>query len=179
MLDSFFNKSVASLIIILILPILLIVIFFNFFINGLPITYVATRVGKNQKQFKIFKFRTMGNDSKKVNNKYSLFLRRTNLDELLQFFNILKGDMSIVGPRPHDLNEDMHFNENIPDYYKRYFVKPGITGWAAVNGNRGGNDLKIISERVDYDIEYIKKKSILFDIKIIFKTIKLIFIPNH
>ena len=179
MIDSIFNKTLAFFIILIILPVLIMIAFFSIIINGFPITYTAQRVGLNENKFNIYKFRTMGLHSKSVNNKYSFFLRKTNLDELLQFFNILKGDMSIVGPRPHDLDEDIYFKKNINDYYKRYKVKPGITGWAAVNGNRGGNDLKVISERVEYDLEYIEKKSILFDIKIILKTIKLIFFPNH
>ncbi len=161
------------------MPVLILIAFLSFIINGLPITYTAQRVGLNEMKFIIYKFRTMGVHTKSVDNKYSLFLRKTNLDELLQFFNILKGDMSIVGPRPHDLDEDIYFKKNIDDYYKRYKVKPGVTGWAAVNGNRGGNNLKVISERVKYDLDYIEKKSILFDIKIILKTIKLIFFPNH
>lgn len=173
------NKLIAFIILLIISPLLIIIAILNLFINGYPITFSAKRIGKDGKEFMIYKFRTMPIDKDVANNNYSIFLRKTNLDELLQFFNVIKGDMNIVGPRPHDILEDVYFNENILDYKLRYKVKPGVTGLAAVNGNRGGTDLKLIIERTKYDLEYIKKKSILFDLKIILKTIVLIFYPNH
>jgi len=146
---------------------------------GFPIFYIAERVGKNNKVFKIFKFRTMEHNSNNPKNSIMNFLRKTNLDELPQFFNVVIGDMSVVGPRPHDLEEDKFFAENIPNYKKRRIVKPGVTGLSAIMGNRGGNDLEKIKERTIFDLEYIRKKSFSFDLYIIAKTILTIFRPNH
>ncbi|MDC1000791.1 sugar transferase, partial [Candidatus Marinimicrobia bacterium] len=101
------------------------------------------------------------------------------LDELLQFFNVIKGDMSIIGPRPHDELEDIYFEKNIKQYHLRKVVKPGITGLSAIKGNRGGTDLNNIKERVKYDLEYIKNRSFTLDCIIFFKTIILFFKPNH
>ena len=178
-MSTLYNQFLAFIILSIIFPILIIVAFLNFFINGYPIIFSSKRIGKDGKEFTIYKFRTMPIDKDVVDNKFSLFLRKTNLDELLQFFNVIKGDMNIVGPRPHDTLEDIYFNENIPDYKLRYEVKPGVTGLAAVKGNRGGNDLKLIIERTKYDLKYIKEKSILLDLKIILQTITLIIYPNH
>jgi len=146
---------------------------------GFPILYKAKRVGKNNKTFTIYKFRTMKKNDNVPKNHVMSFLRKTNLDEFPQFFNVIEGSMSIVGPRPHDIEEDIYFQKSLPNYYLRKSVKPGVTGLSAIRGNRGGNDLKIISERVSHDLEYIEKKNLLFDMKIIFSTIILIFRPKH
>ena len=152
------------------------IVFFNI---GFPILYKAKRVGKNNKPFSIYKFRTMHQNSNIASNKWMKFLRRTNLDEFPQFFNVFLGDMSVVGPRPHDYEEDIYFEKNIDNYKKRRLVKPGITGLSAIKGNRGGTDIEKIKERVIFDLEYIEKQSFYYDIIIILKTIKTIFIPNH
>ena len=106
------------------------------------------------------------------------FLRRSSLDELPQFFNVLFGDMSIVGPRPHAVahtHKGLQFEEIIEGYAARHRVKPGITGWAQVNGWRGPTDtIDKLKKRVEYDLYYIENWSILFDIWIIIKTIVLI-----
>ena len=100
------------------------------------------------------------------------FLRRTNLDELPQFINVLKGNMSIVGPRPHMLQEDHEIRKKVPKYRIRQFIKPGITGLAAVYGYRGGTkDLKLMKKRVEHDIYYIENWTLLLDFKIIWMTI--------
>ena len=84
-------------------------------------------------------------------------LRRSNLDELPQFLNVMKGDMSVVGPRPHMLQEDLQVRKKVPKYRIRQFIKPGITGWAAVNGLRGGTeDLDLMKMRTEYDIWYVE-----------------------
>ena len=121
----------------------------------------------------------MNNNSDIPKNKIMNFLRKTNLDEFPQFFNVLIGDMSIVGPRPHDLEEDKFFDKNIPNYHLRRKVKPGVTGLSAVRGNRGGTDLNKIKQRTNYDLEYIEKQSLFFDLVIILKTIQIIVKPNH
>ena len=106
-------------------------------------------------------------------NKYSLgnFLRITSLDELPQFWNVLKGDMSIIGPRPHMLIHDEEYMSKISEYPLRYTVRPGITGWAQINGLRGERDIERVKMRVNYDLWYIQHWSMRLDIKIMFRTI--------
>lgn len=146
------------------------------------------RVGRDNNIFSIYKFRTMYHDSENVilaeegkASKTSVedtripwfgkLLRRTNLDEYPQFINILLGSMSVVGPRPHMKGEDEELAQVIPKYRVRRFVKPGITGWSAVNGYRGGtDDMKLMKKRTDYDIYYLEHWSFWFDIKIVFTT---------
>jgi lipopolysaccharide/colanic/teichoic acid biosynthesis glycosyltransferase len=99
-------------------------------------------------------------------------LRKTNVDELPQVFNVLIGQMSIVGPRPHPLKLDEQYHQMVEKYLVRHFAKPGITGWAQVNGCRGETkELKDMQRRVDYDIWYIENWSFLLDLKIIWRTI--------
>jgi putative colanic acid biosynthesis UDP-glucose lipid carrier transferase len=100
------------------------------------------------------------------------FLRATSLDELPQFYNVLQGRMSIVGPRPHALAHDGYYEKQIEAYMLRHRIKPGITGWAQVNGYRGETDrLEKMSDRVKYDLYYINNWSLWFDFMIIFRTI--------
>lgn len=137
------------------------------------------RTGKGGKIFTCYKFRTMDAKNRSdefidpQSNKYSLgnFLRTTSLDELPQFWNVLKGDMSIIGPRPHMLVHDEEYMSKIEEYPLRYAVKPGITGWAQVNGLRGERDIKRVKMRVDYDLWYIQNWSILLDLKIMLRTV--------
>jgi putative colanic acid biosynthesis UDP-glucose lipid carrier transferase len=103
--------------------------------------------------------------------KVGAFLRRTSLDELPQFFNVLQGHMSIVGPRPHAIAHNEQYKQLIPGYMSRHAVKPGITGWAQVNGWRGETDtLYKMQKRVEYDLDYIQRWTLWLDIKIIFAT---------
>jgi putative colanic acid biosynthesis UDP-glucose lipid carrier transferase len=104
--------------------------------------------------------------------RFGAFLRRTSLDELPQFFNVLMGDMSIVGPRPHAVEHDKFYRQKIDAYMLRHHVKPGITGWAQVNGWRGetGEILKM-EMRIKHDLYYINNWSLWFDLRIIFMTI--------
>lgn len=145
-----------------------------------PIIFKQKRVGTNNKEFTIYKFRTMRVQSKKITDrawttsndpritKFGSFLRRTNLDELPQFWNVLKGNMSVVGPRP-ELNHFVEqFKEEITNYKVRHLIKPGITGWAQINGYRGDTS---IPARIKHDIYYLQNWSIGFDIKIIFLTV--------
>ncbi|MFM4126038.1 sugar transferase, partial [Klebsiella quasipneumoniae] len=100
------------------------------------------------------------------------FLRRTSLDELPQFFNVLLGGMSIVGPRPHAVAHNEQYRILIDGYMLRHKVKPGITGWAQINGWRGETDtLEKMQKRVEYDLEYIREWSVWLDLKIIFLTV--------
>ena len=103
------------------------------------------------------------------------FIRKTSIDEFPQFWNVLKGDMSIVGPRPHMLLHTSEYEKLIPQYVQRLAVRPGITGWAQVNGLRGETEnIDKMRKRVEYDIWYIRNWSIGLDLKIIFRTIKVV-----
>jgi len=147
--------------------------------NG-PIFYRQIRVSYNNKPFYILKFRSMPVDIEKKTGavwakegenratKFGSFLRKTSLDEIPQFFNVLKGDMSIVGPRPERPKFVRVFKEQVPDYMKKHMVRAGITGWAQVHGWRGNTD---IHKRIEYDLYYINNWSLWFDIRIIFMTL--------
>jgi Undecaprenyl-phosphate glucose phosphotransferase len=148
-----------------------------------PVFFRQRRHGFNQGEFRIFKFRTMStlDDGKVIRQatrndtritRIGAFLRRTNLDELPQLINVLAGDMSLVGPRPHALAHNSEFEQKIRLYAKRHNVKPGITGWSQVNGYRGETDtLDKMQKRVEYDVFYIDNWSILLDISILYLTI--------
>lgn len=152
--------------------------------QGGPILFSQKRNGLNGKEFNCLKFRTMRHD--KFNNikpterndprvtKLGRILRKTSLDELPQFINVLKGDMSIVGPRPHMVSENESYSDIIKRYSLRHYVKPGITGLAQVKGYRGAVDTeKDMEMRIRTDIYYVRNWSFLLDLLIIYKTIKL------
>ncbi|MBQ8247884.1 MAG: undecaprenyl-phosphate glucose phosphotransferase [Lachnospiraceae bacterium] len=148
--------------------------------GGGPVIFKQERVGLHNKTFKMYKFRTMEvqkpqEESKAwtVKNdprvtKFGRFLRKTSLDEVPQFFNILKGDMSLVGPRPERPVFVDKFKEEIPRYMIKHQVRPGLTGWAQVNGYRGDTSIR---KRIDCDIYYIENWTFGFDIKILFMTV--------
>ncbi len=152
-----------------------------------PIFFKQDRYGFNNQLIKVYKFRTMYSDQTDANAEklatrddsrittLGRFLRRSSLDELPQFINVLKGDMSIVGPRPHALKASAAgrlYDEVVDNYAKRHRVKPGITGWAQVRGWRGETDTEEkIMKRVEYDLDYIEHWSLSFDLKIILQTI--------
>ena len=144
-----------------------------------PIIFKQERVGVHGRSFYMYKFRSMGQqkdseekkawtvkDDPRV-TKVGKILRKTSIDELPQLFNILKGDMSLVGPRPERPHFVEKFTEEIPRYNVKHQVRPGLTGWAQVNGYRGDTSIK---KRIDYDLYYIENWSVFFDIKIIFLT---------
>ncbi|HEX5150776.1 MAG TPA: undecaprenyl-phosphate glucose phosphotransferase [Parafilimonas sp.] len=150
-----------------------------------PVFYLQDRWGKKNKQIKCYKFRTMYvRDAEESNaafkqaskndpriTRVGAFLRRNNIDEFPQFINVFFGEMSVVGPRPHPIPLNLQSKEVIDNYLVRHLVKPGITGWAQVNGFRGETpDPALMRARVKYDIWYIENWSLLLDIKIIFLT---------
>ena len=174
MLKFLFDKIVSFLILLLILPILISICLITILVDGFPIIYSAERVGFKGKIFKIYKFRSMKNDSDEILGKWGRFIRKTNLDELLQFFNVLKGDMSIIGPRPHDKLEDVYFSQNIDKYDLRKSIKPGITGLWQVSGR---NNLSY-QKRVFLDSLYSENLNFLLDLRIIIRTLGVIVFPN-
>lgn len=155
-----------------------------------PIFFVQDRTGKYGRTFRCLKFRTMRTNGEcnirqctKHDPRvfpFGRFLRRTNLDELPQFFNVLMGDMSIVGPRPHMLYHTDYYSKLIPHYMNRHFVRPGITGWAQVTGFRGETrELWQMEGRVRCDMWYINHWSLWLDLRIMVMTVKNIFVRDE
>ncbi|RIV23417.1 sugar transferase [Fibrisoma montanum] len=148
-----------------------------------PILFVQLRTGRNGRPFRCFKFRTMTHDPKasfkqatKNDSRVTSIgriLRKTNLDELPQVFNVLLGQMSVVGPRPHAIQHDAQFWSTLPGYPDRYIVKPGITGLAQVRGCRGETDtVQKMKHRVQFDHFYIRKQTLILDLKICWWTVE-------
>jgi sugar transferase (PEP-CTERM system associated) len=149
-----------------------------------PVFLKQIRVGKMEKEFLLFKFRTMRSDAEKESGavwaqnedpritRFGGFLRKTRIDELPQLYNVLKGDMSIVGPRPERPEFVIDLNKQIPYYSERHFAKPGITGWAQIRYQYGASVEDAI-EKLRYDLYYIKNMSLFLDIQIIFETVKV------
>ena len=149
-----------------------------------PIFFVQDRLGEGGRTIRVLKFRSMyvhhepnggvtqASKGDKRITRLGALLRRTSLDELPQFFNVLRGEMSIVGPRPHALQHNDLYKDLVDDYMFRHLVKPGITGWAQVNGFRGETDtLEKMQRRVEYDLFYIENWSPWFDLKIMLLTV--------
>jgi len=151
-----------------------------------PIIFKQRRYGLDGKEILVYKFRSMsvtedGGTIKQAQKNdaritpLGALLRRTSLDELPQFVNVLQGRMSIVGPRPHAVAHNETYRKLIKGYMVRHKVKPGITGWAQVNGYRGETDtLDKMQGRIDYDLDYLRHWSLRLDINIIFKTVRLV-----
>jgi putative colanic acid biosynthesis UDP-glucose lipid carrier transferase len=147
-----------------------------------PVFFIQLRSGKNNQSFRCIKFRSLQvnneADSRQVSRddnritRIGRIMRKTNIDELPQFINIFLGDMSVVGPRPHMLKHTEHFAELYKEYMIRHFVKPGLTGWAQINGYRGEiKDNELLRKRVEFDTWYMENWSLYFDMRIIILTI--------
>ena len=147
---------------------------------GSPVIFCQERPGKDEKIFKMYKFRSMEVQPEAEEKKawtvkndprvtgIGKFMRRTSIDELPQLFNILRGDMSLVGPRPERPQYVEKFREEIPRYMIKHQVRPGLTGWAQVNGYRGDTSIR---KRIEHDLYYIENWTIGLDIKILFLTV--------
>lgn len=172
-MKQFIDKYLAILGIIWLSPILILLYFVILLTMGSPVIFKQERSGKNGKPFSIFKFRSM-TDKKDDNGqllpnnqritKTGKVLRKTSLDELPQLFNVVKGDLSLVGPRPLHMEYNQYYNE---EQAKRLDVTPGITGWAQINGR---NNLTW-KEKFELDTWYIDNKSLKLDIYILFQTV--------
>lgn len=178
-----FDLVVASAILVFLLPMLASVALMIRLDSAAPVFFRQRRYGFNQRPFRIFKFRTMStvedgdvivqakhNDGRVT--RVGRWLRRWSIDELPQLLNVLKGDMSLVGPRPHALSHNREYEQKISLYARRHNVKPGITGWAQVNGLRGETDTddKML-KRVEHDLYYIDNWSLWFDVRILLLTL--------
>jgi Undecaprenyl-phosphate glucose phosphotransferase len=184
-LDSPINQAlkrtldvvVAAIVMTLFSPIMLLIAALIRLESPGPVFFVQERVGLDGRPFPCIKFRGMRQDAEAMGSwttqddprvtRLGAFLRRYSLDELPQFMNVLRGEMSIVGPRPEQPMWVEKFSQSIPRYVRRHKQKAGITGWAQVNGLRGDTS---IEERTRYDLYYIENWSLLFDVKIIIKT---------
>lgn len=187
-LDNLINKAIKRIFdiiitiicIIMFSPIMLIVSCIIKVTSPGPIIFKQERIGHNKKPFTMYKFRSMKLQEDKEEKvkwttpqdprktKFGNFIRKTSIDELPQLFNVLKGDMSIVGPRPERTFFVEQFKEKIPKYMVKHQVRPGITGWAQVNGWRGDTS---IEKRIEFDIYYIENWDFLLDIKILWLTV--------
>ena len=152
-----------------------------------PILFRQRRYGLDGQEIMVYKFRSMTVTEDGASSytqvtredarvtRVGAFIRRTSLDELPQLINVLEGSMSIVGPRPHAIAVNEHYRRLIPSYMLRHKIKPGITGWAQVNGYRGGDDLPTMTKRIECDLEYLENWSLWFDLRIIVRTIWVLF----
>jgi len=180
LLKALEDRVLAALILLLIWPLMVVIAIGVKLSSPGPVFYRQERVGLNNRPFMMLKFRSMPVDAEAKTGpvwakpgeqratRFGAFLRRTSLDELPQFINVLKGEMSIVGPRPERPVFVEQFKEKIPQYMQKHLVKAGITGWAQVNGWRGNTDLQ---KRIEHDLYYIENWSLWFDLKIIFLTL--------
>jgi putative colanic acid biosynthesis UDP-glucose lipid carrier transferase len=178
------DRVLAVLIFVLIVPLLVLIAAAIKFTSGGPVLFKQKRHGWDGQIINVYKFRTMKQHKEKIGEvtqaskgdervtRLGAFLRRTSLDELPQFYNVLQGRMSIVGPRPHAVEHNELYKDKVDQYMLRHMVKPGITGWAQVNGFRGEtNTLDKMQKRIEYDLYYIENWSLWFDLKIIFLTV--------
>src|SRR4030095_4585549 len=181
--DIILSISIITLLLSWIIPLMAIIIKLN---SRGPVFFIQRRVGRGLKSFRCIKFRTMvlnceadkcsASDNDRRITSIGKFLRKTSLDELPQFINVLLGDMSIIGPRPHMFADCNRFSEYIQDYKFRNMVKPGITGLAQVKGFRGpAEDSYNIVTRFYYDSVYIQKMSFRLDINILLNTVFQVF----
>ncbi|MDR7334852.1 undecaprenyl-phosphate glucose phosphotransferase [Roseateles asaccharophilus] len=181
----------ASIILVLISPILLLLAIGVKLSSPGPVIFAQRRNGLDGEEIIVYKFRSMRTQDNGAVVKqatkgdaritpFGAFIRKTSLDELPQFINVLQGRMSIVGPRPHAVAHNEQYRELIKAYMVRHKVKPGITGWAQVNGLRGETDtIDKMKARVEYDLEYLRNWSLALDLQIILRTVRLVVFDRH
>ena len=172
--------SLSALIVLL--PVFAVIALVVVWDSGEPVFFRQRRIGLHGKVFNIYKFRTMYvlEDGAEIVQavrgdvrvtRVGHFLRVTSLDELPQLWNVLKGQMSLVGPRPHAVSHDEYYSALIPNYHLRYAVRPGITGWAQINGARGATPkLSDMQTRIDFDIQYVERESLWLYLRILVRT---------
>ena len=181
-LKRFEDFVLGSIALLILFPLMLLISLIVKLDSTGPALFCQARSGRNREVIKVYKFRTMyqsgsqefrqaQKDDPRI-TRVGSFLRRTSLDELPQLFNVIQGSMSLVGPRPHPLELDEEFQYIIPALTSRYCVKPGITGWAQINGFRGETiQVSDMVQRIEHDRHYVKTWSLWLDIKILFMTV--------
>ena len=176
-----FEVIVAAVVLVLLAPLLAILAVLVRLDSPGPSLFRQTRTGQNGRTFLIYKYRTMHvqEDGAVVHQarrgdaqtRLGAFLRKTSLDELPQLINVLRGEMSLVGPRPHAQAHDSHFGALIVSYRQRFAVRPGITGWAQINGSRGATpELADMQRRIELDLWYVDNRSFALDLRILIAT---------
>lgn len=183
---------IASVALVLLSPLMLLTALAVKLDSPGPVFFKQPRHGFNNSTFHVLKFRSMRNaqvdpganvvqatkQDPRV-TRVGAFIRRTSIDELPQLFNVLRGDMSIVGPRPHAIQHNDHYAQRIRSYLGRHRVRPGLTGWAAVNGCRGETEtLEKMQKRVEYDLYYVDNWSLTFDLRCVLMTVRCLIHPN-
>ncbi|MFT3719916.1 undecaprenyl-phosphate glucose phosphotransferase [Pseudorhodoferax sp.] len=178
---------ISALIILLISPLLLVIALAIKLSSPGPVVFKQRRYGLDGREIVVYKFRSMTVTEDGAKNYTQVtrndarvtpvgaFIRKTSLDELPQFFNVLFGSMSVVGPRPHAIAVNEQYRQLISGYMIRHKVKPGITGWAQVNGWRGGDDLDSMRHRIEHDLDYLRNWSLRLDLFIIARTVGVVF----
>jgi len=180
-----FDKIFAAALIVIFSPLLLGIALIIKLQSAGPILFQQARYGLNKGVFRIYKFRSMRDTGTRNTSflqterddprttRIGKFIRQASLDELPQLLNVLQGNMSLIGPRPHPLPLDDEYEKLIDGYSSRYRVKPGITGWAQVNGHRGAVDgVASMRSRVEHDRYYIENWSLMLDLKILLMTLR-------
>lgn len=189
MLKQLFDFVFSFSVLVMLAPLMLTIAIIIKLTSKGPIIFSQKRYGLNGQRFWVYKFRSMYTGDVNPNSDVQQasrgdpritpigrFIRRTSIDELPQFFNVLKGEMSVVGPRPHTVAHNEYYRKAVKRYMVRHKVKPGLTGWAQVHGLRGETaQLERMEERIRYDLDYIKNWSPMLDIKIVFMTVMMIF----
>jgi sugar transferase (PEP-CTERM system associated) len=180
-----FDVTAALLLLILAAPVMLLTAFLIFLDSGFPILYRQERVGLHGRLFNVYKFRSMGNDAEKdgaprwatANDNRVTFIgriiRKARIDELPQLFNVLMGDMSLVGPRPERPYFVDQLTKQIPFYAVRHSIKPGVTGWAQVRYHYGAS-VEDSAQKLQYDLYYVKNHTVMLDLVILFETIGVV-----
>lgn len=181
-----FDVVVSSVLSVMALPLCAMIALGVWLSSPGPVLFKQRRYGLDGREFTVYKFRSMrvtedGSSSFTAARRgdsrvtaFGAFIRRTSADELPQLLNVLTGSMSLVGPRPHVVAMNESYRRLISGYMRRHKVRPGITGWAQVNGSRGGNNLEDMKRRVELDLEYLKHWSLQLDVVILLRTIALI-----
>jgi len=185
------DVAIASSALLLLTPLLLVAALAIRLDSRGPVLFRQKRYGLDGREILVLKFRSMRvtEDGKEAFSaaargdaritRVGAFIRRTSIDELPQLFNVLEGSMSIVGPRPHAVAMNEHYRREIPSYMVRHKVKPGITGWAQVNGYRGGDDLESMRKRIELDLAYLRHWSLWLDLRILVKTVSVVLTDRH
>lgn len=183
-----FDVMLSLTLLILTLPITLLAALIVRLESPGPVIYKQDRVGLHEKEFTVYKFRSMRQDAEKNGavwaakndarvTRFGKLMRKTRIDELPQLWNVLKGDMSFIGPRPERMTFVKDLKKSIPYYGMRHTVKPGLTGWAQVSYPYGASE-EDARKKLEYDLYYIKNLSILLDIRILFKTLGVVLFPS-
>jgi lipopolysaccharide/colanic/teichoic acid biosynthesis glycosyltransferase len=181
----FLDIIISTIALVILSPVILILSLIIRIEDGKPVIYTQERIGLNNEKFTMHKFRSMKNNTENSNAKFATdeqdrilkigkIIRPIRLDEILQFYDILKGDMSFVGPRPEQIKFVEEYNNLIPFYWARHKLKPGLTGWAQIMYKYSSN-LEEVKTKLSYDLYYVKNRDIFLDVNIVFKTIEAVF----